>query len=159
MARKAKAPSKLNVRLDAELRRRLEEEAARKGTSLQTEITTRLQASLGLDDRQLKLVETMQGAIETMQRGMQDQVELVDTVQGALQGIQDLMRGATQSQFKLVDTVRDTMQRTMRVWDVLLQRMTTEEKQAVVAVIKEVMPDDGTDTRRTRTPVDSSKGR
>jgi hypothetical protein len=166
MARKAKAPSKLNVRLDAELRRHLEEAAARKGTSLQTEITTRLQASLGLDERQRELIETMQGSIKSMQGAMQGHVKLVEIVQDALQGVQGVMQGATQSQSELVDTVKATIQRTWRVWDLLEQRMTPEEKRELVddpELVREVkeatLDGHGADTGLTRLPADGQKKR
>jgi len=57
MARKAKAPSKLNVRLDGELRNQLEEAAAKNGTSLQTEIVVRLQRTFADDDQLIREVE------------------------------------------------------------------------------------------------------
>ncbi len=47
MARKPKDPPKLNLRLDADMRSQLEEEAQKNGTSLQTEIVARLQNSFG----------------------------------------------------------------------------------------------------------------
>jgi hypothetical protein len=64
MARKPKKPAKLtlHLRLEAPLHERLTAAAQNNNRSLQTEITTRLQASFGLDEQQKNMVEALKGA-------------------------------------------------------------------------------------------------
>ena len=68
MARRAKIASKLNIRLDAELRQQLEEAAAKFGNSLQNEVVRRLKESFApatVTDREKSLIQQTVQAVAT----------------------------------------------------------------------------------------------